>query len=329
MHIPDGYLDPTEIVLFAAVSAVFVAVAIYQMKRRFSSKAIPIFAVLTASVFAFQMLNFPIVGGTSGHLVGSTLISIILGPFGGIISLVLILVTQAFVFADGGVTALGANIFNMGIVGSFVGYYFYLGIRRLLKNRETIWQIRIAAGVASWCSVVIAAFVCGLELGYSTNFPYGAEINAQLPYELILYGPSAFWALLFPHGLGVTVTAMVGWHMIIGVGEGIITVAILEYVQRVRPDLLLLPKVSLKGLFSRIPKEEEETEEPTITSKSKTKTRTKSKTKIKTKTKKKTKRKEEPPITSTETEETEKPTISSTKKRVKPKQNDMGSEEVE
>ena len=275
MHIPDGYLDPTEIVLFAAVSAVFVAVAIYQMKRRFSRKAIPIFAVLTAVVFATQMLNFPIVGGTSGHLVGSTLISIILGPLAAIISLAIVLVTQAFVFADGGVTALGANIFNMGIVGSLVGYYLYLAIRRLLKNRTNKWQIRVAASIASWSSVTLAAFVCGLELGYSTTFPYGAEITAQLPYELILYGPSAFWALLFPHGLGVTVTAMVGWHAIIGIGEAIITVAVLEYIQKVRPDLLELPKVSFKWLFRKPPSEEEEEKEEAITTSTKSKTRTK------------------------------------------------------
>ncbi|MBS7249231.1 MAG: energy-coupling factor ABC transporter permease [Candidatus Freyarchaeota archaeon] len=221
MHIPDGYLDPTLSLVFTIIALAFIIPGLIQAKKYLGTKAIPLFAVLTAGVFAFQMLNFPIVGGTSGHLVGATLISIFLGPFGALISMSIILLIQAFVFADGGVTALGANIFNMGVIGGFVGYYVYLGIRKLVRKGN--WGIRIGAAVGSYLAIVLAALACGLEIGWSYTFPYGVQY---------------------------TVPAMVGWHLIIGVGEAIITVVVIEYVLRVRPDLLELPKIGLKKLLS-------------------------------------------------------------------------------
>ncbi len=221
MHIPDGYLDPTLCLVFAIISLAFIIPGLIQAKKYLGTRAIPLFAVLTAGVFAFQMLNFPIVGGTSGHLVGATLISVFLGPFGALISMSIILLIQAFVFADGGVTALGANIFNMGVIGGFVGYYVYLGIRKLVRKGN--WGIRIGAAVGSYLAIVLAALACGLEIGWSYTFPYGVQY---------------------------TVPAMVGWHLIIGVGEAIITVVVIEYVLRVRPDLLELPKIGFKKLLS-------------------------------------------------------------------------------
>ncbi|MEM2146168.1 MAG: energy-coupling factor ABC transporter permease, partial [Candidatus Jordarchaeaceae archaeon] len=189
MHIPDGYLDPTQVIVFAVISAVFVILGILQAKKYLTTKTIPLFAVLTAGVFAFQLINFPIVGGTSGHLVGGVLLGVFLGPFGALLSMGLLLTIQAFVFADGGVTALGANIFNMGIIGGFAGYYIYLGIRKLVGRGH--WGIRIGAAVASYISIVLAALACGLQIGWSYTFPYGIQY---------------------------TVPAMVGWHLIIGLG---------------------------------------------------------------------------------------------------------------
>ncbi len=233
MHIPDGYLDPTLCVVFAIISAVFVILGLFQAKKYLGTKAIPLFAVLTAGVFAFQMLNFPIVGGTSGHLVGATLVSVFLGPFGALLSMSIILLIQAFVFADGGVTALGANIFNMGLIGGFVGYYVYLGIRKIVKKGN--WGIRIGAAVGSYLAIVLAALACGLQIGWSYTFPYGVQY---------------------------TVPAMVGWHLIIGVGEAIITVIVIEYVIRVRPDLLELPKIGFKRLLSWRAEEMKEASSP-------------------------------------------------------------------
>ncbi|MEM3587092.1 MAG: energy-coupling factor ABC transporter permease [Candidatus Jordarchaeaceae archaeon] len=232
MHIPDGYLDTTQIIVFTAISAVFIILGILQAKKHLSTKTIPLFAVLTAGVFAFQLINFPIVGGTSGHLVGGVLLGVFLGPLGALLSMSIILTIQAFVFADGGVTALGANIFNMGIIGGFAGYYIYLGIRKLIGRGH--WGIRIGAAVASYISIVLAALACGLQIGWSYTFPYGIQY---------------------------TVPAMVGWHLIIGLGEAIITVIVIEYVIRVRPDLLELPKIGLKRLFSWSAEETDEKQE--------------------------------------------------------------------
>jgi cobalt/nickel transport system permease protein len=230
MHIPDGYLDPTQIIVFAVISAAFIILGLFQAKKYLTTKTIPLFAVLTAGVFAFQLLNFPIVGGTSGHLVGGVLLGVFLGPFGALISMSIILTIQAFLFADGGVTALGANIFNMGIIGGFLGYYIYLGIRKLVGRGH--WGIRVGAAIASYLSIVLAALACGLQIGWSYTFPYGIQY---------------------------TVPAMVGWHLIIGLGEAIITVIVIEYIIRVRPDLLELPKIALKRLFSWKAEETEET----------------------------------------------------------------------
>ncbi|MGQ9723576.1 MAG: energy-coupling factor ABC transporter permease [Candidatus Jordarchaeum sp.] len=233
MHIPDGYLDPTLVIVFVIVSLAFIIPAFFQAKKYLGTKAIPLFAVLTAGVFAFQLINFPIVGGTSGHLVGGTLISVFLGPFGALISMSIILLIQAFVFADGGITALGANIFNMGVIGGFVGYYLYLGVRKLVGKGN--WGIRIGAAVGSYLAIVLAALACGLQLGWSYTFPYGLQY---------------------------TVPAMVGWHLVIGIGEAIITVTVIEYVIRMRPDLLELPKIGLKRLLSWRTEKMEEASNP-------------------------------------------------------------------
>lgn len=236
MHLPDGYLDWRIIAVTTIISAVFIVIGFFQMKKHFNTKHIPLFALLTASVFAAQLINFPIVGGTSGHILGGTLISVFLGPLGALISMVLVLVIQAFLFADGGVTALGANVLNMGIIAGFVGYFLYLGIRKLIGRGN--WGIRVGAACASYIATVLAALACGLELGWSQTLPYGIQI---------------------------TVPVMVGWYLVIGIGEAIITSIVIEYTIRMRPDMLELPKIGLKRLFhwraEKVEEEEEEIEE--------------------------------------------------------------------
>ncbi len=161
------------------------------------------------------MLNFPVVIGTSGHIVGGTLIAIFLGPYATIISQTIILVIQAFLFSDGGITALGANVFNMGVV-SALSYYVYTAIRMGVHGKEGLIT---ATSIASWASTVLGAVACGFELGVSSTFqPYG--------------------------GVAMTVPIMALWHALIGLGEAFITSSIVTYTVKVRPDLLELEKLA-------------------------------------------------------------------------------------
>ncbi|MHA1606542.1 MAG: energy-coupling factor ABC transporter permease [Candidatus Freyarchaeota archaeon] len=232
MHIPDGYLDITIVTICAVISGVFIVLGLIQAKRYMEDRHVPLMAVLTAGVFAAQLLNFPIIGGTSGHLVGGTLISVFLGPLGAVISMTIILVLQALLFGDGGISALGANILNMGVIGGVVGYYVYVIIRRLVGRGG--WGVRLGAAIGSYVSIVLGALACGVEIGASS---------------------------LFPYGVGVTVPAMVGWHLIIGIGEALITSVVVEYALRARPDMLALPKIGFRGLLRRLGREEIEREE--------------------------------------------------------------------
>ncbi|WXG47057.1 MAG: energy-coupling factor ABC transporter permease [Candidatus Atabeyarchaeum deiterrae] len=208
MHIPDGFLDIRMIAITFAITIIFWIVASVKFKGALGEKQVPLLALVTAGVFAAQMVNFPILGGTSGHLVGATLISILFGPYAAIVSITTILLIQGFMFGDGGITALGANVLNMGIVAAFSGYLIYKAITRLHRGTGVTLA---SAFVASWVSIVLGAFVCGLEIGFSSIFPYG---------------------------IGVTVPVMVVWHVIIGLGEGIITVLILAALMRAQPSVL-------------------------------------------------------------------------------------------
>jgi len=213
MHIPDGFIDLKTAVSTAVVSAGGLAVAIYKVKSYFKAKVIALMGIISALIFALQMLNFTIPGGTSGHLLGGALAAIVLGPNAGAIVIAVVLIVQAFVFMDGGVVALGANIFNMAIVGVYGSYLIYWLIGKISKKR-TIFLISVA--VASWLSVVIASFFAALELGISGTY-----------------------------AMGITLKAMVGVHMIIGIGEVVITVAVIAFINKIRPDLILTRERSL------------------------------------------------------------------------------------
>ena len=204
MHIPDGFLSAQVFVPFWAIAVGGLSYTLKKTKQALKEKAIPLMGVSAAFIFAAQMLNFPIIGGTSGHLLGGVLAAVLLGPYAGAIVLSLVLIVQSLVFQDGGLTALGANIFNMAFLGAIGGYSIY----RFLKKRL---GFIISVGIASWASVVIASFACAIELAAS--------------------GTSA---------LKIVLPAMVGIHVFIGIGEAIITCLVIKFILKVRPDLIYI-----------------------------------------------------------------------------------------
>jgi cobalt/nickel transport system permease protein len=205
MHIPDGFIDGKTAATTALLSAAGVGLALRQVRRRLAPRRVPLLGLAAAFLFAAQMVNFPVAGGTSGHLVGGVLVAALLGPSAAIVVLTTVLIVQCFLFADGGVMALGANIFNMAIIGAAGGYAIYRGICRLLPGRRG----EVAAvAFAGWCSTVLAAVCCAGQLAWSN----------------LVAWPAAF-------------TAMASVHMAIGVGEGLISALVLLAIQRVRPDL--------------------------------------------------------------------------------------------
>jgi len=207
MHIPDGFLNTGVSVATGAVAAGVVGYGLYRAREELDERSVPLLALCAAFVFAAQMLNFPVAGGTSGHFLGGVLAAVLLGPWLGGLVLTLVLVVQCLGFADGGLTALGANVFNMAVIGAVASYYlFALGKRLLPKSRASFLA---AAGVTSWLSVMLASGACAVELAISGTSP-----------------------------LSVALPAMLGVHAIIGIGEAVITVLVLSVVLAVRPDLV-------------------------------------------------------------------------------------------
>ena len=209
MHIPDGLLDPYVSVSTYVISAVFLFWAWRRMKATQSHAIVPLLAILSSFVFAAQMLNFPIALGTSGHLVGGTFLSMLLGPHAAMLGMTIVLLIQAVFFADGGITTFGANILNMAIVGA-LSFYFV----KILSGSSTSHK-RFMASIffASWVSVVIGALLVSLEIGVS---PILASAG----------------------GLLVTVPAMLFWYTIIGLGEAAITTSLISQLVRARPAVL-------------------------------------------------------------------------------------------
>jgi cobalt/nickel transport system permease protein len=206
MHIPDGFIDAKTAATTAALSAVGVGLALRQVRRNLPRRRVPLLGLAAAFLFAAQMINFPVYGGTSGHLVGGVLVAALLGPSAAIVVLTTVLIVQCFLFADGGVLALGANVFNMGIVGAAGGYAIYRLVCTALPGRRG--QVA-AVAFAGWCSTVLAATFCAGQLAWSRTVAW----------------PAAF-------------TAMAGVHMLIGIGEGLISALAFLAIQRVRPDLV-------------------------------------------------------------------------------------------
>jgi len=211
MHIPDGFLNVSTVATTYVVSAGGISYAVREVERRLGEKQVPLMGVLAAFIFAAQMINFPIAGGTSGHLVGAALAAILIGPFAGALIMSCVLIVQCLVFQDGGLLALGANVFNMGLVGCFVGYYCYRGVVMVMgaDRRGTL----VGGFVAAWGAVFVASVACAVELALSGTVP-----------------------------IGVALPAMAGIHALIGIGEGLITATVLSFVLATRGDLLELQK---------------------------------------------------------------------------------------
>src|SRR3954454_22315926 len=165
MHIPDGFLTPEVAVATAIPAAAAVAAGLRKANMTLDERKVPLLGVTAAFVFAAQMLNFPIAGGTSGHFLGAALAAILLGPWLACVVMAVVLTTQAFLFADGGVTALGANVLNMGVVGALVVGWLMLAARRVLPNSRTTFLG--IAGIGAWLAVMAGALAASLELAAS------------------------------------------------------------------------------------------------------------------------------------------------------------------
>ena len=207
MHIPDGFLT-TEVALACAVPAVVaVGIGLRRANVDLDERRVPLLGVTAAFVFAAQMLNFPVAGGTSGHFLGAALAAILLGPWLACVVMAVVLGVQAFVFADGGITALGANIFNMGVVGALLVGGLMVAARSLAGRGRTAFLAITGAG--AWLAVMAGATATAVELAISGTVP-----------------------------LCTVLPAMLGVHALIAIGEAVVTVAAVSAVLATRPDLL-------------------------------------------------------------------------------------------
>ncbi len=209
MHIPDGFINIPTSAGFGAAAAAGVWQGLRKAAGELDDRRIPLAGLAAAFVFAAQMINFPVAAGTSGHLIGGVLAAVLVGPWLGTVVLTVVLVVQGVFFADGGLSAIGLNVFNMAIVAVLGGYAVFLGIRAILPRRDEF--VGVAAGIAAGISVMLAA------LAFSLEYAIGGEGGAD----------------------PATVTgAMVGVHALIGLGEGIITALVVGAVLRTRRDLV-------------------------------------------------------------------------------------------
>jgi len=213
MHIPDGLMAPALLVVGWIVSILALALATRKVSGRVDDRHVPFMAVLAGGIFVAQMLNFPIGGGTTGHLVGGALVAIFLGPYAGMLVIATILILQCLFFGDGGLTSMGLNMMNMAVVMVLVGWY----VHRLTPERYS----RAGLFLAAWLSVFLGSIMCALELSLSHSLTGGA------------YGITG--SIAFP--------SMILSHALIGIGEAIITVGVISYIEQVSPSMLRLPKV--------------------------------------------------------------------------------------
>jgi len=206
MHIPDGIIPIEQAIVYLVIAVIFIAYSIYRIGKGLEDKHIPLLGVLAAGIFAAQMFNFPVPYGSSGHLVGTALATAYVGPAGAIVIIASVLLVQAF-FGDGGITAYGANVLNMGVIGGIVSWAIIGLVTKLLKDNKNAKTI--AVGIAGFVATFVTALVASLEL---------IVAGLQPAYLVIVW--------------------MVGLHVIIGIGEAVISMAIVAYTTKVRPDLL-------------------------------------------------------------------------------------------
>jgi cobalt/nickel transport system permease protein len=223
MHIPDGYLSPSTCAVLYASSAPFWYVALRRLKRWLSTRLIPLLSVFAAFCFLVMMFNLPLPGGTTGHALGVAIATIVLGPWASILALSIALLIQALFFGDGGITTLGANCFNMAIVGSLVAYFVY----RLLAGRAAITSSRriVAAALAGYIAINSSAFCSAVEFGIQ---------------PLLFKGPSGA-PLYAPYPLSIAIPAiMIGHLSFAGLAELVLSGGVVAYLQRANPSLLEL-----------------------------------------------------------------------------------------
>jgi len=221
MHIPDGYLGPATCGFFYLVMTPVWAVASKVVKATLKAKQVPFLAIGAAFSFVIMMFNVPIPGGSTGHAVGGVLAAILLGPWAACIAVTVALVIQALLFGDGGITAIGANCFNMAFVLPFAGYYTY----RLLAGNSPAASDRrvIAAGIGAYIGMVAAALCAGIEFGLQPLFYHAPDGQA----------------LYCPYNLKIAVGAMVGSHaLVFGWVEAVVTALVVKYLQKQSPELL-------------------------------------------------------------------------------------------
>lgn len=214
MHIPDSFIPMDQAIIYWLIALPFIFMSMKWARKELDDMKVPILAALAAGIFAIQALNIPIGMGTSGHMVGATLVAIIFGsPMAGVLVLTLVLLVQGFVFGDGGITTMGLNILNMGVVSGFVGYYTFVA----LKNKA---GIKVASFIGAWFGLFMSAIACAVQLSVAGIFPLVAGL-----------------------------AAMGTFHLIIGfVGEGLITAIVIMAIEKSRPDLLDPSVTSSKGV---------------------------------------------------------------------------------
>ncbi len=226
MHIPDGFIPLWQCAIYYAIAIIFLFFALRWSRKNLNERNIPLMAVLAAGIFAIMSMNIPVPFGSSGHMVGAAMVAIIfMSPWAGVIVIALVLLVQGLFFGDGGITTLGANILNMGIVGGFAGYYTWRGLSK--SSIPVISGKWWSVGVASWIAIFLAACLAAVEMALAGTFP-----------------------------LGLGLLYMGGYHGMIGIFEAIITVIVIATLERVRPDLLAWnQKKPVDNLESKPPQE--------------------------------------------------------------------------
>ena len=209
MHIPDGFIDLPTSATVGAIAAAGIALSLSGARKSLDEKSAPLAGLTATFIFAVQMLNFPVAAGTSGHLLGGALAAVLVGPYAATLALSVVLLMQAFLFADGGLSALGLNIFNMSLLGVWVGYGTFLLCRKVLKKTKA--SVVLAAALAAFLSVPAAA------IGFVIQYAIGG--NATYSVTTVLAG-------------------MVSTHILIGIGEAVITGMAISAVLASRPDLV-------------------------------------------------------------------------------------------
>ena len=229
MHIPDGLMDPTVAFLGWAEFVLVLAGSLWFARRRISERDLPRVALLCAGIFVAQMVNFPIGGGTTGHLIGGALFAMLVGPSIAIAGMTVVLLIQALMFGDGGIAALGLNALNMAVIAPLTGWGVYTMLIQLLGKQGTLSKgMALAAG--AWASVFVASAACAAELAVSYAVSAGR------------YGI----------GAPISIPAMLGFHAVIGLGEAIITVGVMSYLSSVAPNAFVLRKSTVSAVAARI-----------------------------------------------------------------------------